>query len=232
MNPRQNIAGKGKVIIRAFSNSEINGKTYLANEPIVILDNVFVQVNYDNDQKVASNKFNKMATNEIKPDNIVINPEAFSPSLYRLMGVEIEKTYNKTISGQMSSDGNGVIYLSHSNDVVESLIFVYDAARNLVNGHTYDSTLSSINGLDINTEYYIVYSVSKSSDKAYTLKTTNMPYLRVEIEVYDNSKATPMIIIVERASFSISPQITIDSETILMPALIFTLIDNEVNIYY
>lgn len=229
---QQDVAGKGKVYIKAITDSTINGVAYKKLEPIVILDNAVIQINYNNSQKTATNKHIKMATNEIKPTSILIMPESFTPALYKLLGEFISGSHSETKHFLSAANESGTVYLIDSEGIDEDSIFIYDENRNKVSGFEYVSADNSVINLTADTNYLIVYSVTINSSNGVLLKSTNAPYLRLEIELPGNLKSTTLYIVGEKTSFTVEPQIVIDAQKIMMPVLNFTLINDSLKLYY
>ena len=227
------ITGKSIIYIKAINNSSMNGVDYLAGEVIAGLDNCLIDIKYEANNKNSVAKTIKMATQDIKPTSISIRPESLNSSIYNLLGVKIESSsYLSTARQVASGDINGHVFLNEIPDP-SAPIFIYNSLRNaqVVDLDTDDNKLI---GLVDGEEYTVYYSVSKNITEAFSLRTTHLPYVELEIIATGNinGSSNMMTIKVPKASLMVAPIISLDNEKMNILDLEFLIIDAIVEVYY
>lgn len=174
MNNLYEFGGLCDIIIRCASERRIGDKTYAANEPYTILEDVYCSLRYGIMASEANAKNNVIASRVGLPDYVDIRGITLTHKINNLIATQIEKNTISKIYHCAAE--NGIIWLPESNIVPES-IFVYHHNERIV-----DFTLvgEQIQGALEDGEYLVFYEVL-ADNMCYDLTTPQYGYFALDI---------------------------------------------------
>ena len=174
MNNLYEFGGSCNVIIRCNSERTIGGKTYLANEPYTILENVYCSLQYKNTISEGGAKNNVLATRVGLPDFVNIT------------NVVLNDKINCLIAEKISPQTIGHIYYCEAQDntiwlpeaPIKDSVFVY-YKNNKVNDFVIEE--DKIIGDFVDDEGYLVFYDIKSQYACFDFTTPHYGYFTLEI---------------------------------------------------
>jgi hypothetical protein len=226
------IGSKANLILRFKAETQINGKTYAAEEPFLYLKDVSIAIDYSNISKVGtSSPRNVLASSEVAPVSVQVAGYSFSRKLASLISCFVQEEYSyaqtKFVTAVADEDtiyltdevfGNSNFYVY--NDSFEKINTTYNAETNSLSGE----------GLEDGKEYLISFSSVKVGTR-FNLQKPNIPYMSMEIQGLGNiDKSTKSVLAYfDKVSLDSTMDLNfIQDDSINLP-LNFNIIDNKNN---
>ena len=203
------IGSKANVILRFKAPININGQSYVADEPYLFLKDVNVVVNYSNQDKTGDTNKTVIANSDIKPRSVSIGGLSFTRKVaallanYKSGNIEYNPTLFKTLAAeddtiQVEDDGElvdiyrGIIFLTEELKN-NNFLFVFDDKFDKIDKTKilYDGDMNALISEDFEDgkEYLISFSTVKSGSR-FDLCKPHTPYMSLEIQGVGNIDKT------------------------------------------
>ena len=235
MNTNYPLTGNVDVVLRAYSQYTLNGRTYEVGEPVAYIKDTEASLNYGGYTKNVTSVKNLTTFTDTFPDEVVIEANVFKDAILKMFSETIAaNSVNVSKLAFASSDENGEIYLE--NNISD--LFIYTVAMDKVSSFSFDAESGLVSGLDPDTSFYIDYKISKTDYTGFGLRTVAIPYLTLEIKgsTKINGAAKNFLIEVPRAQLNMTPSFNFTRLEFAQTSIRFKIISNKdeagVNIYF
>ena len=235
MNTNYPLSGNVDVVLRAYSQYTINGRTYEVGEPVAYIKDTEVNLTFGGFTKSATSVKTLTVYTDTFPDEVVIEANVFKDAILKMFSETIlEDSVKVSKLSFATSDENGEIYLE--NNITD--LFIYTEAMDKVSSFSLDSESGLVSGLTADTAYYIDYKIIKENYAGFQLKTTSLPYLTVELKgsTKVNGAAKNFLIEIPRAQLNMTPSFNFTRLEFAQTSIRFKIIANKnesgVNIYF
>lgn len=235
MNTNYPLTGNVDVVLRAYSQYTLNGRTYEAGEPVAYIKNTEASINFGGFSKTATSVKNLTTFTDTFPEEVKIEANVFKDAIIKM--------FSETISGKplkasklsfITTDENGEVYLENNIDN----LFIYDENMDKVSSFSLDKESGLVSGLSSETSYYMDYYVLRENYTGFSMKTTSLPYLTIEIKgtTKINGAAKNFLIEIPRAQLNMTPSFNFARGEFAETTIAFKIISNKtdaaVNMYF
>ena len=235
MNTNYPLTGNVNVVLRAYSQYTLNGRTYEAGEPVAYIKDTEVNLNFGGFSKNATSVKNLTGFTDTFPEEVVIEANVFKDAIIKMFSETISDSAVKVSKlSFVTSDDNGDVYLE--SNIAD--LFIYKENMDKVSSFSLDSESGLVSGLTADTSYYIDYKILKTDYTGFSLKTTSLPYLTIELKgtTKVNGAAKNFLIEIPRAQLNMTPSFNFTRLEFAQTSIRFKIIANKdqagVNIYF
>lgn len=235
MNTNYPLTGNVDVVLRAYSQYTLNGRTYEAGEPVAYIKDTEANLTFGGFAKNATSVKTLTAFTDTFPDEIIIEANVFKDAILKMFSETIlDSSVKVSKLSFVTSDENGEVYLE--NNITD--LFIYTEAMDKVSSFSLDSESGLVSGLEEDTSYYIDYKITKQNYSGFQLKTTSLPYLTIELKgsTRVNGAAKNFLIEIPRAQLNMTPSFNFTRLEFAQTSIRFKIIMNKtepgVNIYF
>jgi hypothetical protein len=235
MNTNYPLTGNVDVVLRAYSQYTLNGRTYEVGEPVAYIKDTEANITYGGFDKVPSSVKNLTSFTDTFPDTLTIEANVFKDAILKMFSetigassVEVSKLTFAT------ADENGEVFLE--NNILD--LFIYDTNMTKVTDFTFDSQTGLVSGLSEDNQYYIDYKLIKENYAGFGLKTVSLPYLTIELKgtTKVDGAAKNFMIKIPRAQLNMTPSFNFTRGEFAQTSIRFKIIANRtdaaVEIYF
>ena len=115
MNTNYPLTGNVDVVLRAYSQYTINGRTYEVGEPVAYIKDTEVNLTFGGFAKNATSVKTLTAFTDTFPDEVVIEANVFKDAILKMFSETIlEDSVKVSKLSFATSDENGEIYLENN----------------------------------------------------------------------------------------------------------------------
>lgn len=235
MNTNYPLTGNVDVVLRAYSQYTLNGRTYEAGEPVAYIKNTEASINFGGFSKTATSVKNLTTFTDTFPEEVTIEANVFKDAIIKM--------FSETISGQplkasklsfVTTDESGEVFLENNIDN----LFIYNQNMDKVSSFTFDSESGLVSGLTPEANFYIDYYVLKQNYVGFSMKTVSLPYLTIELKgsIKIDGAAKNFLIEIPRAQLNMTPSFNFARGDFAQTSIRFKIISNKtepaVNMYF
>lgn len=223
------------MVLRAYSQYTLNGRTYEVGEPVAYIKNTEASINFGGFSKTATSVKNLTTFTDTFPEEVIIEANVFKDAIIKM--------FSETISGEplkasklsfVTTDESGEVYLENN---INNL-FIYNQNMDKVSSFTFDSESGLVSGLTPETSFYIDYYVLKQNYLGFSMKTVSLPYLTIELKgsIKIDGAAKNFLIEIPRAQLNMTPSFNFTRGDFAQTSIRFKIISNKtepaVNMYF
>lgn len=224
---KYSFTGKGTVLLRANTAGRYGSKTYAENEPIALMSEVDISVDFSSTNAIATKgTSNLMGSSKSAASFITVGSIPITDVLLSLVyNKQDNLTHKITIAGSAQSN-NGVAYITHSEVPLEDSLFVYDENRVRAMPF-YDVDNHALNGLP-DGRYSYFYETEVAATE-FDLKVKHRPYMSVEAKIQGNLNGKDGVLIFKAPSVNLitTPSIDTGSNNPFVQLLEFGILKEE-----
>ena len=235
MNTNYPLTGNVDVVLRAYSQYTLNGRTYEAGEPVAYIKDTQANISFGGFSKTATSVKNLTTFTDTFPDEVTIEANVFKDAIIKMFSETISGgSINASKLSFVTTDENGEIYLENN---INNL-FIYDLNMDKVSSFSLDSASGLVSGLTAETTYYMDYYIPRSNYVGFGLKTVSLPYLTIELKgsTKVNGAAKNFLIEIPRAQLNMTPVLNFNRGEFATTSIRFKIISNKtdaaVNMYF
>lgn len=224
------IGSKASVILRFKSKININGETYIENEPYLFLENCNVLVNYSNEDRTWETTKTLIAHSDIKPRTIQIGGISFSRKLASLLATyeEGDFNYRTTQFKELIAEDN-LIFLTE--EVNPKAMFVYNTDYERIDFEYREDMNAIFSESFEDGSVYLVSYFSLNSGTKFNLIKPHIPYMSLEIQGVGNidKKTKNILMYFDKVSLNSMLHFTFMQGDMINSPLEFYIIDDKKN---
>jgi hypothetical protein len=235
MNTNYPLTGNVDVVLRAFSQYTLNGRTYEKGEPVAYIKDTEANLTFGGFTKTSTSVKNLTTFTDTFPEEVVIEANVFKDAIIKMFSETISEASVKVSKlAFVTTDDEGKVYLESN----VSDLFIYTEDMDKVSSFSLDSASGLVSGLQNETTYYIDYKIIKTDYTGFGFKTMSLPYLTIELKgsVRINGAAKNFLIEIPRAQLNMTPSFNFTRMEFAQTTIRFKIISSKdesgVNMYF
>lgn len=227
--------GNVQIFVRAYSNMNIMGKSYVKDDIIAVFNNADFDIVFGADKKLATQGAkNLLGFSSVMPQTVTIRPQLMSHSLYNFVATSSVDTgvVNIPIIENATSDNAGQILLNYFP--MSSAFFKIVLDSTLVTGYTVDYDTGLIAGLEADKNYEVTYYTSHSILIGYMINKLETPYFYLEIMGQNNINGISRNIFIKipKVAYELNSIMEFQDRIGVSSSLYFNVINAQIQIIY
>lgn len=235
MNTNYPLTGNVDVVLRAYSQYTLNGRTYEPGEPVAYIKDTEANLIFGGFTKTATSVKNLTTFTDTSPEEVSIEANVFKDAIIKMFSDTIDVPKIKVSKLEfVTTNASGEVYLeSNISD-----LYIYDLNMDKVSSFSVDGESGLVSGLANETSYYIDYKISKTEYKGFGFKTMSLPYLTIELKgsTRVNGAAKNFLIEIPRAQLNMTPSFNFTRMEFAQTTIRFKIISSKgeagVNMYF